>query len=111
MVEVIVAATVFVVGVLALLGVMANATRLLGSGDRATTGTFYAQQRLETLQATDCATLAPGSETKANVYDLKWTVQSTFGGNSQFVRVIVSYPSYNGSPRQDTVETSVLCVR
>lgn len=110
LVELIVAATVFVVGVLGMLGVMANSTRLLSSGDRVATATFYAQERLEILQATDCATLAPGTETKAGVYNLVWTVQPAFNGNAQRIQVLVSYPSYRGPLRQDTLGTSVLCV-
>ena len=111
LVELLVAATVLAVGVLALLGVTANANRLVSSGDRVATAAFYAQQRLEALQARDCATLAPGAETQADVYDLEWTITPAFGGDAQRVQVLVSYPSHGGSLREDTLETSVLCIR
>lgn len=111
MVELIVAVTVFVIGVLSLLGVTAQVTSLLGTGDRVATGTMYAQERLEQLQGTDCSLLAAGSETRGGIYDLRWEISSMFLNKARRVRLFVEYPNRPGVVRQDTLETMVLCLR
>lgn len=111
LVELIVAVTVLAVGLLSLVGTNAHLTRLLSAGDRAATATFYAQDRLETLRATDCAAISAGAETRGGVYALAWEVAPAANGNVRRVLLTVSYPSRPGTVRVDTLETSVLCIR
>ena len=110
-VEILIAVTVLVVGVLGFVGTTAAVTRMLSRGNRANRAAFFSQHRLEVLQATPCQLLADGSETRANVYTLSWTVTTTPGGNGKNVRLITGYPAVLSRPRADTMETTVLCIR
>ena len=110
LIEVTIAVMIFTIAVLGLLGVTAGITRLLANGDRVATASFYAEERLENMRATDCATLAAGSETRGGVYDLQWSVTSVFGGNARSVQLLVSYPSFSGATRVDTLGTTLSCV-
>jgi prepilin-type N-terminal cleavage/methylation domain-containing protein len=111
LVELIIAVTVFTIGVLGTLGVTAGITRLIGQGDRTATASFYAQERLEAVRTNlDCTTLTSGSETRGGIYDVRWEVTSMFDGNARRVQIYVSYPSRPGITRVDTLGTSVSCV-
>jgi prepilin-type N-terminal cleavage/methylation domain-containing protein len=110
-VEILIAVTVLVVGVLGFVGTTAAVTRMLSRGNRSNRGAFISQQRLEQIQATPCQLLANGSETRANIYQLSWTVTTTPGGNGKNVRLITGYPAVLSRPRADTMETTVLCIR
>ena len=110
LIELTVAVTVFTIGILGMLGVTAGITRLLGSGDRVATASFYAAERLESMRATDCAALTNGTETRGGIYDLKWEVAPVFGGNAQRVQMFVAYPSFSGLSRVDTLGTTMSCV-
>ena len=110
LIELTVAVTVFTIGVLGMLGVTAGITRLLGSGDRVATASFYAAERLENMRATDCDAMTNGSETRGGIYNLKWVVGPVFGGNAQAIQMFVSYPAFSGRPRVDTLGTTVSCV-
>ncbi len=110
LVELIIAVTLFTIGVLGMLGVTAGITRLLGMGDRIATASFYAQERLETARNTPCAALTSGSETRGGIYDVAWNVAPMFGGNAQRVEVLVAYPSRLGMTRVDTLGTSISCI-
>ena len=110
LVELIIAVTLFTIGVLGMLGVTAGITRLLGMGDRIATASFYAQERLETARNMPCAALTPGSETRGGIYDIAWSVAPMFGGNAQRVEVLVAYPSRLGVTRVDTLGTSISCI-
>ena len=110
LIELTVAVTIFTIGVLGMLGVTAGITRLLGSGDRVATASFYAEERLENLRATDCDDMTSGSETRGGIYDLEWEVAPVFGGNAQRVRMLVAYPGFSGLSRVDTLGTTVSCV-
>lgn len=110
LIELTVAVTVFTIGVLGLLGTTAGITRLLGSGDRVATASFYAEERLEIIRATDCDDFVNGTDTRGGIYELKWEVAPVFGGNAQRVRLLVAYPAFSGLPRVDTLGTTVSCV-
>jgi prepilin-type N-terminal cleavage/methylation domain-containing protein len=110
LIELTVAVTVFTIGVLGMLGVTAGITRMLGSGDRVATASFYAEERLENLRATECDDMTNGSETRGGIYDLKWEVAPAFGGNAQRVQMLVAYPAFSGLSRVDTLGTTVSCV-
>ena len=110
LIELTVAVTIFTVGVLGMLKVTAGITRLLGMADRAATASFYAQERLETIRATNCTVLASGSETRGGIYDVEWEVAAILGGNARRGQILVTYPSRPGAIRVDTLGTSVSCV-
>ncbi len=110
LIELTIAVTLFTIGVLGMLGVLAGVTRLLGMGDRIATASFYAQERLETARHTPCAALTSGSETRGGIYDVAWNVAPMFGGNAQRVEVLVAYPSRLGVTRVDTLGTSISCI-
>ena len=108
--ELIVAITMFVVGILGVLGATARIQGLVSSGDRAATAMLYAQERLEALVVMDCADLTDGDETRGGRYDLRWQIVAPPSGNTRQIDLRVSYPSSSGSTRTDTLETSVLCI-
>ncbi len=110
LIELTIAVTLFTIGILGMLSVLAGITRLLAQGDRIATAGFYAQERLETVRNTTCAGLTPGSQTRGGIYDLAWSVTPMFGGNAQRVQVVVTYPSRPGATRADTLSTSVSCI-
>jgi len=110
LIELTVAVTVFTIGILGMLGTTAGITRLLGQGDRIATASFYAQERFETLRNSTCATLASGSNTRGDIYDLTWEVQSILGGAARRINIYVAYPSRRGVIRVDTLGMSVSCV-
>ncbi len=110
LIELTIAVTLFTIGVLGMLGVLAGITRLLGMGDRIATASFYAQERLETSRNTPCAALTSGSETRGGIYDVAWSITPMFGGNAQRVEVLVAYPSRLGVTRVDTLGTSISCI-
>lgn len=110
--EVIVAITILIVGLVGFITASAQLTRLLGRGDRAATAAFYAQERLEQLQATRCVNLVDGSETRAGgAYSLAWRVTPIAAGNAQRVELTVQYVTTPGRTRTDLMETTVLCRR
>lgn len=108
-VELLIAITVLTVGLLSFLGASALITRMLARGDRAATATFYAQERVERLQGQPCGTMASGTETRGGSYQVSWTLTPSVG--SERVRIIVRYLAGPGRTREDTLETSVLCIR
>ena len=110
LIELTIAMTLFTIGVLGMLGVLAGITRLLAQGDRIATASFYAQERLETVRNTTCAGLISGSQTRGGIYDLSWRVAPMFGGTALRVEVLVSYPSRPGVTRVDTLGTSISCI-
>ncbi len=110
LIELTVAVTIFTVGVLGMLKVTAGITRMLGMSDRVATASFYAQERLETLRATSCATLASGAETRAGIYDVQWGVEQILGGNARRVQILITFPSRPDAIRVDTLGTSMSCV-
>ncbi len=111
LIELIVAVTVFTVGLLAVLGTNVLVTQLLDAGHRATTASFYARERLETLRGVSCGVLADGSEARGGIYQLAWNVEPPSGRAARRVQLRVTYPTRRGALRTDSAETSVLCVR
>ena len=110
-VEILIAVTVLVVGVLGFVGTTAAVTRMLSRGNRSNRAAFFAQHRLEQIQATPCQLISGGSETRANLYSLNWTVTTSPSGTGKNVRLITRYSAVLSRPRADTMETTVLCIR
>jgi len=111
LVELIVAVTVFSIGLMALMGTNVLVFHLLGAAQRATTAAFYSRERLEAMRGLECTLLANGSETRGGVYQLAWTVEPSNGGASRQARLQITYPLRAGALRTDTIETSILCAR
>jgi len=108
-VEILIAITVLTVGLLSFLGTSALITRMLARSDRAATATFYAQERIERLQGQPCGTMTSGNETRTGGYQVNWTLTPASG--SERARIIVRYRTGPTTAREDTLETSVLCVK
>jgi prepilin-type N-terminal cleavage/methylation domain-containing protein len=110
--EIVLAMTIFLIGVLAFVGTSAATARMLTRGNRATKASFYAQERLEILASTHCANLANGTATSGGgVYSHAWTISTALGGNSKRAQLITTYSPRAGVTRADTSEMSVLCLR
>lgn len=110
-IEVLIAVTILIVGVLGMIGTSAAITKMLSRGNRSNRAAFFAQERLERLMATPCQLLASGTSTQASVYSLAWTVTTPAAGTGKRIRMISSYPGVVGRTRADTTEATVLCIR
>lgn len=110
-VEVLVAVMILVVGLLALVGTGGLVTKMLTRGTRSGRGAFFAQERLEILRATPCASLASGSNTRGGGYTLAWTITTLTGGTARRARVVATYTAARATARADTVEATILCIR
>jgi Tfp pilus assembly protein PilV len=111
-VEVLLAVSILLVGVLCFVGTSAATSRMLSRGNRSTKAAFYSQERLEILSATPCQLLANGSATRGgSAYSLTWTISDALGGNSKRAKVITTYFGSRGISRADTSEMSILCIR
>ena len=105
--EVMMSILMLTVGAIGIASSTAGMTRMLARGDRATTATTYAQERLELLRAMPCDSLANGNAMRGGHYALEWTVTVT--GNTRGIQLATSYYG-TGVSRTDTTETSVPCV-
>ncbi|MEP6690278.1 MAG: prepilin-type N-terminal cleavage/methylation domain-containing protein [Gemmatimonadaceae bacterium] len=71
--ELLVATTILVVGVLALVTTSAGVARMSGAGALQLIAVAAAESRLETMRAAPCGTLAPGSSSARGVRE-QWSV-------------------------------------
>ena len=110
-VEVLVAVTVLVFGLLALVGTGALITKMLSRGNRSNRGAFFALEQMESLRSIPCNSLANGSATKAGGYTVSWQIINITGGTARRARVVSTYAATLGTPRADTVEATILCIR
>ncbi|HKS05917.1 MAG TPA: prepilin-type N-terminal cleavage/methylation domain-containing protein [Gemmatimonadaceae bacterium] len=110
-IEVLIAVTILIVGVLGMIGTSAAITKMLSRGNRSNRAAFLAQERLERLMATPCQLLANGTSTQAGVYSLAWTVTTPAAGTGKRIRMISTYPAVLRRNRADTTEATVLCIR
>jgi prepilin-type N-terminal cleavage/methylation domain-containing protein len=110
--EIVLAMTIFLIGVLAFVGTSAATARMLTRGNRATKASFYAQEQLEMLASKHCPNLSAGTATSAGgVYSHAWTITDALSGNSKRIRLITTYSPRRGFTRADTTEMSVICIR
>jgi prepilin-type N-terminal cleavage/methylation domain-containing protein len=107
LVELIVAVTVLVVGVLAVAGTAAPVARLVRWGGAQSASAAAASSAIEALRAGGCAALVDGTAIHFGSYQVRWTVASS--GPAREVRVLVSYP-WGPLPHHDVYETSVACL-
>jgi Tfp pilus assembly protein PilV len=113
-VEVVVAVLILTVGVLALAGGAALATRMIGRGQRAGAVTMFAAQRLEQLRATACTSQAAGSDTLwrgATAVDIhSWRFVQP-GPNHWRIVLTANWLTQGNAWHTDSVETEVSCLR
>jgi Tfp pilus assembly protein PilV len=110
-IEVLIAITVIMIGVLALVGSGALVVKMLSRGSRATRAAFYAQEHSERLRATPCQLLSSGSQSYTGNYTVTWTVQNLVSGTYRPALVVSSYIGAVGTTRADTMEVTILCIR
>ena len=114
LVEVMLAILVLSVGVLALVGSSAMATRMIGRGARLTEVANQVRSRAEALRREAAATtprcgrLADGSAGSPGPVLERWTVLGAAGDAAQDVRLTLDYRVPGGS-RTDTVTLTLDC--
>ena len=107
LVEVMVALLVFTLGVLGAVKATGGLARMVSEGKQEAGAAAIAQDRMERLRATSCASMAGGSET-VRKYSVSWAVTSPVSSDSRAVTVVAAYENSNGA-RADTFQTLVLC--
>jgi len=104
-VEVVVAIMIFSLGILGLVSTAATVTRMVGRSQQYNMAASLAQQQVEILRATTCASMAAGSGTSGN-YAIAWTVTAVTNGKQ--IGVTVTYPTTKGS-HTDTFTSIISC--
>lgn len=110
-VEVLIAMIVLAVGLLGLLGATTSVIRNLGEGDKEVTAAQYANERLERLDALGCDQVSSGSDVKAGIYNINWTVDGSATSPVRHILMTVAYPISAGRSRTDTLEKALTCLR
>jgi prepilin-type N-terminal cleavage/methylation domain-containing protein len=110
-VEVLIAMIVLAIGLLGLLGAATAVIRNLGEGDKEVTSAYYANERLERLDALGCDQIANGSEVRQGIYNLSWTVDGSATSPVRHILLTVAYPLSAGRSRTDTLEKALTCLR
>jgi prepilin-type N-terminal cleavage/methylation domain-containing protein len=112
-VEVLIAVVVLAVGIVALVGSSASATRMIGRGRGATRAVQAATERMEMIRADayrttpDCTALANGADSALTGIVTTWTI--TGAGTPRTVQVISSY-RVPGRQKADTLTTQIRCL-
>jgi len=116
MIEILLAVVVLSIGVMALVGSSALATRMIGRGSRSSEVTQVALARAELLRAYAAQT-SPGctnaavksdSSTTASGIGEKWILLGAAGDNTRDVRMTFSYRVPSGT-RTDTMMITLYC--
>lgn len=110
-VEVLIAMIVLAVGLLGLLGATTSVIRNLGEGDKEVAAAYYANERLERLDALGCDQVTNGSEVRGGVYNINWTVDGSAASGVRHILLTVSYPISAGRSRTDSLEKALTCLR
>ena len=96
-VEVIVALTLFSVGIIALTAASSMVTRMLGEGQQYSEASAVANRRFELLRSQDCATLGAGSATEGH-FTVTWSADSVGSRTpGRRVAVTISFPTATGT--------------
>jgi len=90
LIEVLMAMTIFSVGILAVASLQISAVHNNGLGNLITQATMLAQEKMESLKSTDDITaLTDGSDTdidhygdSGGIFDRSWTISNPLGGSS-----------------------------
>lgn len=109
LVELVVAMTILVVGLLAVVGVSTSVARALGNSRADTLGAMAAQSRFELLAGTECATIPLAAETEVKYRGVTERYTVTDAGNAT-IRVVnnVSWITPGGT-RSLVIETMLPC--
>lgn len=107
LIEVVIAAFVFAVGVLALEAMAVTAVRTMRRSADLNLAAAVARARLEQLAASRCADLRSGSETIRSVVST-WTIEPTPSAAIRATTQTVSY-TLDGTPRADSYRSMFPC--
>lgn len=107
LIEVVIAAFVFAVGVLALESMAVTALRTMRRSADLNLAASVARARLERLAASRCADLQGGSDTIRSVVST-WTIQPTASAAIRAMAQTVSY-TVDGTPRVDSYRSLFPC--
>ncbi len=110
-VEVLIAIIILAVGLLGLLGATTSVVRVLTESDREVSAAFYANERLERLEALGCDQVMNGSEVKQGMYNLSWTVDGSATSSVRHILLTSTYTLSAGRSRTDTLEKALSCLR
>ncbi len=111
LVEVIVAMMVLSIGLLGLLGAAASAVRSVIETDRTVSAAYFANERMEQLEALGCDAVSSGDEVRQDVYNLEWTVSGTATSRTREVYLTVQYTVRAGRQQTDVFERAMTCLR
>jgi len=110
-VEVMIAMIVLSVGLLGLLGAGAMTVRAIGESDRTVAAAYFANERLEELEALGCDQVSGGTEVRDGIYTMKWSVTGTPTSQTRTVTLEAAYPLSGGRTGNDKFEKALTCVR
>lgn len=107
LVEVVIAAFIFAVGVLALQATAASSLLRMRRSANLALAAAVARSRLETLAASRCATLESGTDTVRTVVSA-WVIEETVRPSMRGVTQTVSYTA-DGASRTDSYRAMIAC--
>ncbi|MEO7648273.1 MAG: prepilin-type N-terminal cleavage/methylation domain-containing protein [Gemmatimonadaceae bacterium] len=107
LIEVVIAAFIFAVGILALEATAVTALRQMRRSAELTLAATVARTRLEKLASSTCTALRGGTDTTRSVVSM-WTIEATASSSIRAVTQTVSY-TIDGRKRIDTYRTMVAC--
>ena len=107
LIEIVIAAFIFAVGVLALEAIAASALALLRRSADLTLAASVARARLEKLAASRCTELQNGTDTTRSIIST-WTIETTASPSIRAVSQAVNY-RIDGKDRVDTYRSMVPC--
>lgn len=107
LIEVVIAAFIFAVGILALEATAVAALRTMRRSASLALAASVARDRLEKLASSGCANLASGADTIPPVIST-WTIEPTLSPGIRAVTQTVAYP-LDGAPRTDTYRAMFPC--
>jgi len=107
LIELVIAAFIFAVGVLALEATAASSLRRMRRAADLTLAASVARARLESLAASRCADLQNGTDTTRSVVS-NWVVQETAQPGIRAVSQTIAY-TLDGVPRMDSYRSTVPC--
>ncbi len=109
LIELIVAVTILMVGLLSIVGISATITRSLGQARQETLAAMAAQSRFEQLAGTACASLDLGTVQQASSRNItERFVVTDAGNNTRLLRDTVSWRTYQ-TTRRIAFQTLIPC--
>jgi type II secretion system protein I len=106
LVELLVAVTIFTVGVLALASTAGTVAMMVGTARRQNVAALAALSRFDRLRSTPCKTLSPSGSASSQTITESWTVSDSSSG--KVVVLTVSYP-VRSQTKSQTYRAFILC--